>query len=237
MADAPWAEIAAWKTRRRVRVLLAVGGWDRGEHFAAVAASAEARATFAAAAVRVCLEKRLDGVDLDWEHPRGERQAADYAALVAATAAGFRPHGLLVTVTVASMQSHPADGFAAADRVQLMAYDHEGRHATFEDAEADVARLRAAGVPSDKLVLGLPFYGRGVEDRGRTRTYAEIVAARGPGEPPDEIDGLFLNGPATIRRKVAFARGAGLAGVMAWELGQDAPGDAALLRVVTDAAR
>ena len=234
LAAARWGELAAWKTRNRVRLLLAVGGWERGEHFPAVAASPELRATVVAEAVRVCLAKRLDGIDLDWEHPRGDRQAADYAALIADLAAAFGPHGLLVSVTVAPLQTHPAGGYAGADRVQIMSYDRPGRHSTFGDAAADFDRLGALGIPADRLVLGLPFYGRGVADRSVTRTWADLAAAGTTGG--DEAGGVFFNGPATLRRKVRLVRESGLAGVMVWELGQDAAGDASLLRVVADEA-
>src|SRR5262245_19196635 len=66
----PWAKLRAFKTRERVRMILSVGGWNRSKHFAAVATSATKRKAFAAASVRACLDNRLDGLDLDWEHPK-----------------------------------------------------------------------------------------------------------------------------------------------------------------------
>jgi hypothetical protein len=42
-------------------------------------------------------------------------------------------------------------------------------------------------------------------------------------------DGFGLNGPKTVRRKVAWAKSEGLAGVMFWELGQDKIGHGASL--------
>jgi chitinase len=111
-----------------------------------------------------------------------------------------------------------------------MAYDHDGRHSTFDAAKGDVKALLGAGVPAEKIVLGLPFYGRNVKKREQVLTYREIVAKHDLKPEVDEMDGVYFNGPATIRRKTAFALESGLGGVMAWELGQDAPGDRSLLR-------
>lgn len=49
-------------------ILLSVGGWGAGG-FSRSASSAEGRALFAASAMDVLAEYRLDGIDLDWEYP------------------------------------------------------------------------------------------------------------------------------------------------------------------------
>jgi chitinase len=56
-----------------------------------------------------------------------------------------------------------------------MSYDHAGEHSTFEAAQADVQKLIAAGVPTEKLLLGSPFYGRDVNNRRRTMSYRDIL--------------------------------------------------------------
>jgi GH18 family chitinase len=113
-----------------------------------------------------------------------------------------------------------------------MAYDNDGRHSTPEAAEQAVQSLVDRGVPPEKIVLGLPFYGRGVKDRDRTLTWREIVAKHRPAATLDEVDGVYFNGPETIRRKTRFALQKKLAGVMVWELGQDASGNDSLLQVI-----
>jgi chitinase len=230
----PWTELRTFKTRERVRLILCVGGWGRSAHFAAVAGSPEARKQFAQAATRVCLDERLDGIDLDWEHPRNAAEEAGYGSLLAELRQAFAPHGLVLSVTVAGWQKLPREAISAVNWVQVMAYDHAGRHSTFDAARGDVKAMLDAGVPAEKLVLGLPFYGRHLTDRRRVLTYREIVARHRPGPDVDELDGVHYNGPVTIRRKTEFARDAGLGGVMVWELGQDAPGDASLLNVIRD---
>lgn len=195
-------------------------------------ASNETRGRFVKEAVRSCLEHRFDGIDLDWEHPAGAAEQQNYSKLLADLNAAFREHGLSLSVTMASWQHLPPAAFQHVDAVQIMSYDHGGRHSTIENSERDIQSLMKMGVPSQKLILGVPFYGRGVKDGGRTLTYAEIVRKHAPGPADDEVDGLYFNGPQTIERKVKLAETAKLGGVMIWELGQDAPGEASLLRVI-----
>jgi GH18 family chitinase len=113
-----------------------------------------------------------------------------------------------------------------------MAYDAEGRHSTYEFAESDVGRLVNQGVPAAKICLGIPLYGRGVNDRSRELGYSQIMARFKPGAEVDEMDGLYFNGISTVERKTRLALSTKLAGVMAWEIGQDADGDSSLLRAI-----
>jgi GH18 family chitinase len=228
----PWDRLRALKTRHRVRLILCVGGWDRSKAFPAVAASPQSRQKFVEAAVRLCLAERLDGLDLDWEHPADVAQQTAYAVLLTDLSDAFRPHGLMLSVTMAAWQQIPAEGLAAVDRVQLMAYDNPGAHSTFEAAQKDVRSLLDRKVPADRIVLGLPFYGRHLKNRDDSLTWRQIVEKHHPVPTADEAAGYAFNGPATIRRKTEYARQNGLAGVMVWELGQDAPGEASLLGVI-----
>ena len=47
---------------------------------------------------------------------------------------------------------------------------------------------------------------------------------------------MYFNGPETIAKKTRYAIEAGLGGVMIWELGQDAEGEASLLQAITKTA-
>lgn len=230
----PWEKLRQFKTAQRVRLVLCVGGWERSKGFAPVAASAELRAKFARHAVDVCLKQRLDGIDLDWEHPKDDAEHAHYASLIGELRTAFQPHGLSLSVTMAGWQSLPKAAFGLVDTVNLMAYDHDGPHSTFEGARKDVEKLIARGAPAGKVVLGLPFYGRSIKQREQATTYAELLQKYKPAADVDEVDGIYFNGPGTIRKKTEWALEQKLAGVMVWEIGQDAPGDASLLKLVRE---
>jgi GH18 family chitinase len=230
----PWSELATYKTRERVRLIVCVGGWGRSDHFAAVAGAESKRETFAKSVVELCLAKRLDGLDVDWEHPQNAAEETNYGQLLHELREQMKPHGLQLSMTVAAWQKLTPEAIAAVDCVNIMSYDHDGPHSTFEDAEKDVQTLRDAGVPVEKLVLGLPFYGRDLKKRDRTLTWRQIVERHHPAAEIDEVDGVHFNGPATIRRKVEYTKTQHLGGLMFWELGQDAAGEDSLLKVIRE---
>lgn len=220
------------KQRTRVGLLLCVGGWERSKNFPDLAASAATRQRFVQEATRFCLDQLFDGIDLDWEHPANATEQQNYGLLLQDLKAGLQEHGLSLSVTMAAWQQLSEAGFKAVDAVHIMAYDHQGRHSTFDDAKRDVQSLRDRGVPAEKLVLGLPFYGRGVTQPDRVLTYAEIQQKYAPTPDKDEVDSVYFNGPETLTRKVGHARQSGLQGVMIWELGQDATGQQSLLKTI-----
>ena len=234
LENCPWDKLLAFKTQHRVRLFLTIGGWDRSAHFAQVAASNEKRKSFVAAVLRMAMEERLDGIDLDWEHPKDASEQEAYGQLLADLRSAFKPHGIMLTVTIAAWQRLPALAINSVDGVQLMAYDHDREHSTIEGTRKDIQTLLDADIAVGKIVLGLPFYGRDISTR-QAKSYSEIVAEFAPDPMIDQIGQMYFNGPDTIRRKVQFAMDSRLGGVMLWELGQDAPGSQSLLKVIQNA--
>jgi GH18 family chitinase len=72
----PWEKLYALKKDHGVRLILCVGGWGRSSNFAAVAKSDVIRPAFVASAVKTCLHHKLDGLDIDWEHPHDATEEA-----------------------------------------------------------------------------------------------------------------------------------------------------------------
>ncbi len=223
--------------KQKIRIHLCIGGWDRSQKFAEIAGTAESRKSFAAGAIAFCRTREFAGIDLDWEHPADESQQQNYGLLLEELARVFHADKREVSLAMAGWQQLADNAFRAVDAVNLMSYDGPQRHSTFEQAVEEVGSLRKRKVPAAKIRLGLPFYGRGIEERDKVLTYAQIVQQHAPKPNVNEMDGLYFNGPDLIRKKLDWARQQKLGGVMIWEIGQDAPGDVSLLKLIGKLAR
>ncbi len=222
------AALQTIKAKSKCRLTLTVGGWEKSQGFPAVATSPQRRSQFVRDAAAFCLRNGFDGIDYDWEHPKGLDEIKSFTSLLQDSRKEFSRHRLLVTIAQAGWQNLGRETYDAVDRVHLMSYDHDFPQATFEKSKADVERLISAGCPRNKIVLGLPFYGRNQE--GTAKTYADIRRNAEPAN--DVVDGFAINSPATITRKLRYARQHHLGGVMIWELGQDIAGPESLLHAI-----
>ncbi|KAK5146688.1 hypothetical protein LTR04_000998 [Oleoguttula sp. CCFEE 6159] len=169
---------------RHLKTILSVGGGGHSENFAAVARDPALRHAFASTARDLCLGYGLDGIDIDWEHPSDPRQGEDYISLLAALRTALPAPRFTITSALPA-GAWPLQHIALAracqhlDLINLMAYDfsgpwtpHAGHHAQLRSParpHSDAARLscHAAveyllvhGVPSRKILLGVPCYGR-----------------------------------------------------------------------------
>jgi GH18 family chitinase len=91
------------------------------------------------------------------------------------------------------------------------------------------------GLPKEKAVLGVPFYGYGfgAAFRKRDYPYSEIVKTHPGAETSDQVgDSIWYHGIPTIKSKAAYAKEPGLAGIMIWSLDYDVPGEKSLLTAI-----
>lgn len=220
----------------KVKVLLSVGGWHDGDHraFDAIGADAKRINTFTTNLLRFAKQYRLDGIDIDWEHPDA-RTASGYAALMARLATQLHRRGQLLTAAVAGgTWAGPGilpSVFDDVDFLNIMAYDDPPpAHATYAGAAQTLAYWQGRGLPAAKTVLGLPFYGRSTSSEEAYNT----LVARGADPTADLFGAVGYNGLATTKRKVGLALDQA-SGVMIWELTQDAAGANSLLAAISQA--
>ncbi|KAL1524039.1 hypothetical protein AB1Y20_018953 [Prymnesium parvum] len=237
----------ARREQTHLRALVSVGGGGRSAHFGALSADPKSRGRFARLLSSYCERNKLHGADLDWEAPSTSAEAANYEALLRRVRKEFVGRTPALELTMAMHTGGHARLLQRAaehvDRVHLMAYDMPDarqRHSTEEAAEKAVAEAIAEGIPREKLVLGIPFYGRDTANLASAAAYRDLRRTRTHGTDENFVGSIYFNGPATVRRKTAFAARAGLAGVMIWEVGQDddsyASGGAPLLPEIAEVA-
>ncbi len=134
----------------------------------------------------------------------------------------------------------------AFDFINIMAYDlHNPGGATqavqsssIADATAEVEYWLGRGLAKNKAVFGVPFYGYRWSGgkKGEALTYADILSQAPTAATQDQVDlagsTVYLNSRTTIAAKAVLAKTYG--GIMVWELGQDAAGDASLLKAIAE---
>jgi len=225
-------------------------------------------------------------------NPHGPQDRASFSALLADLRAAFdregkaRGRSLLLTIAAgASLEylekTDMARAQASLDLVNLMTSDFlvaesgdkAGHHANLRQHPADpdkrsadgvVRAFLAAGVPAQKLVLGVPFYGRawtglaspedlyrrGRPAKGLDTTYgglSKLIGRDGWTRGWDEAAQapylwnaarhtfVTYDDPESLRLKCRYVRELGLAGVMFWDYHGDPTG--ALLDALAEGLR
>jgi chitinase len=271
-------QIALLKQKHtHLKFLMSVGGWTDSAPFYEMAATDAGRQTFAqSCADFLKTYPQFDGIDIDWEHPvigglqPGQpRDAHNFVLLLSTIRAAIGPGRLLTIAAPASARGieplEYADMAPLLDWVSVMTYDFHsgGTRAGFNSALYNhddpsnpksnthdaVQAILAKGVPRNKLVAGVPFYGRGwrgVESPNVWSTgtgtiqvggYQAIVTSflKAPGyvrywDDVAKVPWLYNAGtkewityedPQSMRIKGEYIAEQKLGGAMFWELSSD----------------
>ena len=228
----PVAAVQQIKREHALRTHLCFGGWGRSDGFAVLSLDPGKRKAFIEALTAYCTANAFDGVDYDWEFPANREERAAYNALLTETAAAFHPKGLEVSIALGWSETLDAAAYTAVDRIHLMTYDMGKRHSTYAASKAAVGRVIASGAPAAKICLGVPFYGRKMDQLDTAMAYKNILSEFAPGTRADEAGGFYFNNAATLRKKTHYATHKGLAGMMIWEISMDTGDETSLLQAI-----
>ncbi|MDN3688371.1 glycosyl hydrolase family 18 protein [Cyclobacterium jeungdonense] len=227
------------------RVFISIGGGDPPE-FLADLMLPEQRDHWTEQIVALVNTYGFDGVDVDLENSLINEH---YAPFVRELSRKLKNSGKLTTAALASWNSDliPDDVFGLFDWVNVMSYDatgpwdleNPGQHAPFEKAVSDIHYyLDQREIPSEKILLGLPFYGYGFGPGApASLTYRQILEKYPSAYMQDSLsfpDGgvFYYNSPALIQRKTELAKEQGLGGVMIWHVLADTKNGNSLLDAV-----
>ncbi len=222
-----------------VIVGLAIGGGAyRDGNFPVIAATSEMRKSFCDACMKEVEKYNLDGIDLDWEYPNKGVEAENYALLMREFARALHSQGKFLSSAVTDNDwpgsfSPGSSVIEDVDFLNIMIYDRGKPHSTYKLAEDSLqVWCGVKGLPRGKFMLGVPFYARIPSQAA----YAQIVSMHPEAASEDGIGGFDYNGKPTIIQKTKLAmEKAG--GIMIWEIGQDAPGEASLLTTIYKTVR
>ncbi|TEB38309.1 glycoside hydrolase [Coprinellus micaceus] len=180
---------------RHLKVLLSIGGWTYSPSFHPIVVNPAARAKFVESSVKILEDYGLDGLDIDYEYPQNDEQARGYVELLRELRHGLDAHahrkgnGAHYALTIAAPcgpdnmhKLHVKEMDRYLDFWNLMAYDFAGSWDSIANHQANmfgppisaadaVDFYHSKGVRKDKLVLGIPLYGR------------SFTNTQGPGSP------------------------------------------------------
>lgn len=239
----------------RLKVLLSIGGWGAGR-FSEMAGDEENRLNFAKDCKRIIDKFNLDGIDLDWEYPTSDAggliscspdDTKNFTLLVKDIREEIGEEKLLTFASISDAKYYDyKDLMPYIDFINIMTYDmnlppqHQsalykckisGHLSVDESVKAHLSQ----GVPANKLLLGVPFYGRGGKKLTTFVDYKKILEMLNNGytEYWDSIgcvpylrdaEGDIVcayDSPKSIGIKCQYIKSNKLKGIMYWQYDGD----------------
>ena len=235
------------------KAILAIGGWfhihggETYDYFKAAISNPVSRTKLINELVSMVDRENLDGIDIDFEHPRTNEDAQNLAVFTKELSDLLRPKGKELSIAV-NAKVHSVAGteihhvkyeptmFKNVDHINIMAYDGQW------DGNYNAANLSpytynenivnywstlfdTYQISREKLVLGVPFYAQPEDPKGNQISYDTIINHNPKNATKDivSINGMtyHYNGEATVQKKTKLALEHGFGGMMMWEIGHD----------------
>jgi chitinase len=238
------------------KVILAIGGWyhinggESYDYFKAAISNPDSRKKLVYELVSLAERENLDGIDIDFEHPRSKEDAQFLSSFAKELSFSLHPKGKELSIAV-NAKVHSVTGteihsvvfdpkmFQYFDHVNLMAYDGQW------DGEYNAANLSPYsysanivsywsnlfdqhGFSREKLVLGVPLYAQPEDPAIKQVSYEALIQNNPANVTRDKVSmngtTYHYNGHTTLQKKTILVLDHKLGGMMVWEAGLDAQG-------------
>ncbi len=225
-----------------VKVMAALGGGGYSEPYRNLISTPQKIDTLNKNIESFCVKYGLDGIDLDIELASNDSIWNNYDEWVEALRVLCDEHDWQLSTATAQWVAGnvSAQTFELFDFINVMAYDNdtwgEKSHSSYEFAVDCLNYFHTnKTIPKEKLVLGVPFYGRGYSSNGALdwnsyQSFEDIVAIDVGNFNSDSYNGIAYTGADTMVKKCQLAKEYG--GIMIWELTLDAKGEYSLLSLI-----
>lgn len=216
------------------KIILSVGG-AFADGFCQASRTPESRRIFAEELIKILNRLQIDGVDIDWEFPGSSALGIescknckkDYILLLTEIKKLLK--GRLLTIAAGSNRYIGIDVKSLAkivDYVFVMTYDLGSAHSDIFLTKMFVTMWKLAGVPNNKLCVGVPFYGKNVKNLDETKPFNYLMNGRIKSRVNQSyayIDNKkwCLDTPYDIKKKGIWANKHSLGGIFCWELSSD----------------
>ncbi|TQV86554.1 glycosyl hydrolase family 18 protein [Aliikangiella coralliicola] len=212
-----------------VKVMASIGGWSMCRHFPEMAADPAKRAKFIEGVAQL-MKIGFDGIDLDWEYPGPfsgmnftgtEADYGNFLTLVKEIRAEIGPDKLITAAFSAATAKLEGFDWVELDKYMdlynMMTYDFNGGWSNIAGHNSPLYPYSGAeisefnwnhtaqwmlnkGIPSRKINMGVPFYGRGVVTEGtadlNAPTHKVDIVIQPDG--PVSSAGDFVNWPKDV---------------------------------------
>lgn len=227
-----------------VKVIAALGGGGGCNGYLPLLDTPRGMADFNGKIMQFCEKYGLDGIDLDIELDSSHQIWNYYGEWVGSLRDLCDGRGYEMSTATAQWVAAKVSGetFADFDFVNIMAYDDDDKdeqsHSSYDRAVYWMDWFHTEkDIPEEKLVLGVPFYGRGYTATGALdwesyEPFSSLVQSDPSNYNGDAYNGVAYNGADMMRRKCALAKEYG--GIMIWEVTLDADGEYSLLKVIKE---
>ena len=225
-------------TKVKIRLGASSGEWK------AMVADKAARTTFAKNIKTVLEKNKLDGIDLDFEWAENEKEYKDYSLAI------LKMREVLGDKYLFSVSLHPVcykiskEAIEAVDFISLQCYSPSPVRFPIEKYCSDIQMVLEYGIPKEKLVAGVPFYGVTKDNSKKTEAYFNfvqngLVTSPAQNEVIYQGDTYVFDGQDNIRIKTRYAKEQKLKGMMSWDLATDLPlsDSRSLLKTMTEELR
>lgn len=238
------------------KIMLAVGGWyniqggESYKYFKPAISDPTSRSKLVDELESIAVREQLDGIDIDFEHPRSQEDAQNLAAFTKDLSVKLHNQHKELSIAVhAKINSNTGTEanyvvydpamFQFVDHVNIMAYDGQWDGAynaanlspypiTEKIVNYWATLFEKNNLPKEKLVLGVPSYGQPENPSIKQVSYAAIIGANPANADRDSVNmngtTYYYNGEQTIKRKTKLALDNDFGGMMLWETGLDATG-------------